>query len=265
MHRFDEDIANHTLKDALSLGVRVTPNWSINGLPNGGYLMALMGNAMLQASEKKAIAIVTTTFISRCDPTEGRVKLERIAASSQFERLEAHLFQGERERLRAWGTFIPAEMACVLHRQEAQAPSVAPLDACVPIPQMPGFTLFDHMDVRLDPACAGWMSGRLAPESEHKGWARFKVDRPYDAVALLLIADAFPPPVYVSQGLAAWVPTIEMSVNIRKQPASQWLKCIFRTRFITCGLLEEDGQIWDESGELIAISRQIAQYRVAKK
>ena len=49
---------------------------------------------------------------------------------------------------------------------------------------MPGFTLFDHMDVRLDPACAGWMSGRLVEKSEHKGWVRFKDDRPYDAVAL---------------------------------------------------------------------------------
>jgi acyl-CoA thioesterase len=108
------------------------------------------------------------------------------------------------------------------------------------------------------------MSNRLVEKSEHKGWIRFKDDRPYDDLALLLIADAFPPPVYVSQGLAAWVPTLELSVNIRKRPASQWLQCIFRTRFITCGLLEEDGQVWDETGELIAISRQIAQYRVGK-
>jgi acyl-CoA thioesterase len=264
MHRFDEDIANHCLEDPLTLGVRVTPNWSINGLPNGGYLMALMANAMVQASAKKTIAIVTTTFISRCDPVEGRVKLEKIAASSQFERVEAHLYQGQKERLRSWGTFVKEDKDCVLSRREAQAPTLAPLAECIPIPQMPGFTLFDHMDVRLEPACAGWMSGRLADKSEHKGWARFKDDRPYDAVALLLVADCFPPPVYASQGLAAWVPTIEMSVNIRKKPASQWLKCIFRTRFITCGLMEEDGQIWDETGELIALSRQIAQYRVAK-
>jgi acyl-CoA thioesterase len=106
------------------------------------------------------------------------------------------------------------------------------------------------------------MSGQLSDRSEHKGWIRFKHQRPFDAVSLLLMADAFPPPVYASQGMGAWVPTIEMSVNIRKLPASQWLKCVFRTRFITCGLLEEDGQIWDETGELIAISRQIAQYRL---
>ena len=62
--------------------------------------------------------------------------------------------------------------------------------------------------------------------------------------------------------MGAWVPTIELTVNVRKPPASQWLKCIFRTRFITCGLLEEDGEVWDETGALVAISRQIAQYRM---
>jgi hypothetical protein len=264
MHRFDEDIANHSLDGPLHIGVAIAPNWSINGLPNGGYLMALMANAMLQAGAKKKIAIVTATYIARCAAAEARVSLEKIAASAQFERLQASLYQDERERIRAWGTFVGEEMACALNRQEVAAPQVAPLAECIAIPQIPQFTLLDQMDLRLDPACAGWMSNRLVEKSEHKGWIRFKDDRPYDDLALLLIADAFPPPVYVSQGLAAWVPTLELSVNIRKRPASQWLQCIFRTRFITCGLLEEDGQVWDETGELIAISRQIAQYRVGK-
>jgi acyl-CoA thioesterase len=61
--------------------------------------------------------------------------------------------------------------------------------------------------------------------------------------------------------MVAWVPTIEFSANIRNMPTGDWLKCIFRTRFITCGLLEEDGEIWDQTDQLIAISRQIAQYR----
>ena len=93
----------------------------------------------------------------------------------------------------------------------------------------------------------------------------FKNDRPFDIFSILLVADSFPPAVLTSQGMVAWVPTIEFSVNIRNIPTTQWLKCIFRTQFITCGLLEEDGEIWDATGRLIAISRQIAQYRALTK
>ena len=101
----------------------------------------------------------------------------------------------------------------------------------------------------------------MADNSEIRGWIKFKNDRPFDILSILLFADSFPPAVLTSQGMVAWVPTLEFSVNIRNIPTTKWLKCIFRTRFITCGLLEEDGEIWDEAGRLIAISRQIAQYR----
>ena len=61
--------------------------------------------------------------------------------------------------------------------------------------------------------------------------------------------------------MTAWVPTIELSVNIRDLPVTRRLKCSLRTRFMTCGLLEADGEVWDEKGNLAAISRQIAQFK----
>jgi hypothetical protein len=57
------------------------------------------------------------------------------------------------------------------------------------------------------------------------------------------------------------VPTLEFSVGIRDIPRADWLKCGFRTRFINCGLLEADGEIREEAGDLAAISRQMAQFR----
>jgi len=48
------------------------------------------------------------------------------------------------------------------------------------------------------------------------------------------------------------------TVHIRNPPLSGWLKCRFRTRYVTGGLLEEAGEIWDEEDNLVAQSRQLA-------
>ncbi|MDD5343413.1 MAG: thioesterase family protein [Smithella sp.] len=101
----------------------------------------------------------------------------------------------------------------------------------------------------------------LSPVSEQKGWIKFKDDRPWDALSLLLIADSFPPPVLASHGIVAWVATIEYSVSIRDIPDTAWIKALFRSHYLTCDIVEEDGELWDENGKLLAISRQIAQFR----
>ena len=136
-------------------------------------------------------------------------------------------------------------------------------EECFPFPSIPKYTLYDHMDVLLAPSCAGWIKGEkdLSPLSEQKGWIKFKDDRSCDALSLLLIADSFPPPVLASHGIVAWVPTIEYSVSVRDIPDTAWIKAIFRSHYMTCDIVEEDGELWDENGKLLAISRQIAQFR----
>jgi hypothetical protein len=44
MHRFDQDILFKP-GDPLSFSGRITDNGSINGVPDGGYLMAILANA----------------------------------------------------------------------------------------------------------------------------------------------------------------------------------------------------------------------------
>ena len=260
MHQFDKDIELTPGEADQFVGI-ITPNWSINKVPNGGYLMAIVANAMLQASQVKSTPIVTANFLSRCEPGEATIDIERMSHSRQFERFEARLQQNGQEKIRAFGTFADEKNECILDRYQATLLDVAELSQCIPIPEMPGFTIFNHLDIRLDPACTGWFEGKLSDRSEMKGWIRFKDGRSYDVPSILLVADSFPPAVLSSQGMVAWVPTLEYSVSFRNQPATEWLKCIFRTRYITCGLLEEDGEIWDQDDNLIAISRQIAQYR----
>jgi len=262
MYRFDEDINFRQTGPNLFSGA-ISTNWSINGIPNGGYLITIMASAMMKFSDRSSTPIVTANYLSRCAPGEALVSVESIAESKQFRRLEARLTQGGNEKIRALGTFADGKLECFLKQYESEPPQIAPPDECVKVPALPGYTLFENADVRLDPGSAGWLTGAKAEKSEQRGWIRFTDRRLPDALSVILAADAFPPAVFVSKGPLGWVPTVEFSVSLREMPATEWLCGVFRTRFVNCGLLEEDGEIWDQSGEVVAVSRQIAQFRPA--
>ena len=85
--------------------------------------------------------------------------------------------------------------------------------------------------------------------------------RPPDLLSLLLFADGLPPPVFARVGPSGWVPTIELAVHLRARPAPGYVQCLFRTRYVTQGLLEADGELRDSTGRLVALSRQLARLR----
>lgn len=260
MNLFDTDVLLSEAANSRFAGI-ISDNWSVNGNPNGGYLMAMIANAMLQKSDKKTTPTVTANYLSRCVPGKVEIRVSEIARSKQFTRFEASLMQDGSEKVRALGTFAAQSDDCTVERYEAKAPELASFEASVPMPYIPGYTLFQNLELRLDPSSAGWILGELTDVSLNKGYFRFSDGRFTDLLSLFLIIDAMPPAVMASQGVTAWVPTIELSVNIRNLPKTPRLKCSLRTRFITCGLLEADGEVWDEEGNLAAISRQIAQFK----
>ncbi len=259
---FDSDLRMESAGETSFKGI-ISNNWSVNGDPNGGYLMAFMTAAMQQMSDKKRPVIVTANYLVRGEPCPSTVMVEAISTGKKFNRLQARLMQNGIEKTRGWGTFTGDDDGADENRYEKEPPLVPPRDECFPFPALPRYTLFSNMDVLLDPACAGWIKGKgeLAAISEHRGWIKFNDNRPCDYLSLLLMADAFPPPVLARHGALSWVPTIEYSVSLRAIADTPWIKAVFRSHFVTRGIVEEDGELWDENGKLLVVSRQIAQFR----
>ena len=100
MHQFDRD----TLlvpDEAFSFCGQISDNWSINGVPDGGYLMAMLANAMMHYCQLRLTPIITANYLNRCEPGEARILIEKIAASKHFERFQANLHQSGKEKIRA--------------------------------------------------------------------------------------------------------------------------------------------------------------------
>ncbi len=94
--------------------------------------------------------------------------------------------------------------------------------------------------------------------AEVGGWTRL-VDRGLDNVAVPMFCDCWPPPMFLRHG-AGLAPTIELTVHFRHNPEPGWNWCSFTSRVLSGGYVEEDGEVWSESGTLIAQSRQLARF-----
>lgn len=263
MHQLDLD-TQLTPTAAAAYDTRISSRWSINGTPNGGYLLALLARAIEHHYPSAQPLILTAGYLARCRFEPAQVRIERVSGSQNFERLEMRLVQQDEIKIMALATLATTveDRAKAQSIHESGPPDIAPIEKCIAIPPFnEGYNLYQQMDVRLPSDSIGWVADQLSDRSEIKGWIRFHSRRDIDAMGVFLMADAFPPPVMASQGRVAWVPTLELSVCLHNLPQSEWLKGVFRTRHITGGILEEDGELWDETDTLVAVCRQVAQFR----
>ena len=114
-----------------------------------------------------------------------------------------------------------------------------------------------RLDMRLDPATTGWALGKPSGNGVIRGWLRMADGREPDPLLLLLAVDALPP-VAFELGLPGWTPTLELTAHVRARPAPGWLRVNLTNRTLAGGFLEEDAEVWDSEGRLVALSRQLA-------
>jgi len=102
----------------------------------------------------------------------------------------------------------------------------------------------------------GWAGGPASQEPDLPFWLRFRDGSAADLFALAAMVDAAAPAVLELgvQGSA----TIELTVHLRATPAPGWLACRAFTRHAIGEYHDEDFEIWDSTGALVAQSRQFA-------
>ncbi len=265
-HELDRGIAVRPVGTG-EYAVDLDGGWSVGGGLNGGYLLAVVGNALRTAlagdGELEPVS-VSCYYLSPARPGPARVRVRPVRVGGQRATVAATLVQVEdgtaAERLTVLAVLGPLEGGEV-ERQDA-APQLPPQADCVPTTMAPEEVrrfapLMERFDLRLDPAYAGWAVGQPSGTGVIQGWLSLSDGRPWDPLGLLLAVDALPP-VTFDLGKPGWAPTVELTVHVRAHPAPGPLRVRHHTGNISGGYFEEDCGVWDATGRLVAQSRQLA-------
>ncbi|MCW8215305.1 MULTISPECIES: thioesterase family protein [Streptomyces] len=263
---FDRDTAV-TLREKGVYDAELSAGWTIIQAVNGGYLLATLGRALSDALPHSDPFSVSAHYLTASSPGPAVIRTQTVRTGRTLSTGQASLFQyaedgTEVERIRVLATYGDLDGLTDEVRTSAEPPAIPPREDCLgpgdgpaPIPGSSAIT--ERLDIKLDPATVGWAVGAPSGKGEMRGWFGLADGRDPDPFSLLLTVDALPPTAF-ELGLKGWTPTIELTTHIRCRPAPGPLRVSITTRNLAGGFLEEDADVWDSAGRLVAQSRQLA-------
>jgi len=264
MGRFDEDTAVDRIDtDRFSADCRI--GWRVIGgvAPNGGYLMAIAARAMADRAERPDPVTLTAHFLA--PPALGPIEIETelVREGGRHRTVAARLVQDGKECVRLLGAFGDlgrADGPSQVTRRPPPWPPVTELpDSVASLGAHEAPEILHRLEHRMPPDTLGWTQGWPSGRGAHGGHCRWPDTDTVDVLGLLFVVDAYPPAVFdLGAAGVAWAPTMELTVQLRGRPTAGWLTTRFTTTALTDGYFEEDGEVWDSSGRLVAISRQLA-------
>jgi hypothetical protein len=248
--------------------VEIDPDWSVSGIANGGYLLATLLRATLTEAPHPHPVATSAHFLARPDSGPAEVVVQTLRTGRSVTALRASLVQRDRPRLEALVTATTLQPDAEPDWVGVPPAEVAPVEECIPatadLPDGSHISLFKHVDLRIDPATVGWFAGHPAGVLEMRGHVRLAGGHdadPPDLLVLPLAVDALPPTVF-GLGMLGWAPTIELTCLVRALPSAGWLTCQLRGRLVQDGWFDEEAEVYDSRGRLVAQSRQLARVNV---
>jgi acyl-CoA thioesterase len=233
--------------------------WTPRG-PLGGYVMAFVLRAMENAVDDPARQARSATMHFLRAPEPGP-----IAVSAAVERAGRSLTSTS-GRMEQDGKLIGLALAAYSTPwegplfNESPMPEVEPADegrppvGDLPRANPPPFTQRVTMQHRF-----GGAPGSGSKHSEIGGWIGLREERPLDAAAIAVLADAWFPAPWPRLKAPAPAPTIDLTIHFRSPLplGDSLLLGRFRSRYVRDGFFEEDGELWSPDGDLVAQSRQL--------
>jgi acyl-CoA thioesterase len=251
----DDDTAVHPNGDG-AYATRLSAAWNIGATPNGGYAMSSALRALGDATGRPDPVSVTVHYLRPATPNADGIVTTRVVRSGRSATYAtATLVQDGTERLTV--AAVLADLSAPVSTVPdpgitVVAPDIPPPDACVDrgdLDQGIELPLLARVEVRVRPDADG--------HATLDGWVRLRDGSPPGSTTLPLFADVFPPALHATLGRVGWVPTLELTVHVRRRPQPGWVQAHITCDDVAGGMMIETGTLWDSSGALVARSRQL--------
>lgn len=236
----------------------ITDRWHALAGPNGGYLLGVCLQALTAEMPQPDPLVVSAYYLRGAQVGPATVQTEVIRSGRRTASGQASLLQDGKESLRVLATYSDLDRAEGRTVMLNEPPALPPPEDCIdPMTDdaLPGFTIVERVQARFA-RTPGWFRGEPGHDPRMEFWARLADGREPDLLTLPLMVDAAPP-VVLDFGERGSI-TLELTVHLRAKPVPGWLACRVTTRHVQAGFHEEDFEIWDSAGTLVAQSRQLA-------
>jgi Thioesterase-like superfamily len=258
----------------------VAPGGSVPSAVNGGALLATVLRAVLDCSAHPHPVATSAHFLRVPQLAPAQIEVSWLKDGKTASTARATLVQDGKPILDTTVTTgtVPSGPAdgtglvgdgsgaagSAALNWTGQPPEFPAIEECIDLGKWPGTVAADgtagfaaQVEVLLDPASTGWRSDEPSGLAEMRGYFRLREDRDPDALLLALAVDALPPVVF-GLGATGWAPTVELTWHMRAVPAPGTLQVATCCRHVSGGWFDEEAEVWDASGRLVAQSRQIA-------
>jgi acyl-CoA thioesterase len=249
----------------------VAPGWGQGRATYGGLVAAMMlaRAEHLCADPARRLRSVAVSFIGPVAPGTATVDATLLRAGGSATTIDVKLSQDGTVRaamLAGFGLARPGDLGFPAADRNP-APALPAPDTLEPVPHVPGVTpdFIAHFDLRYG---AGGRPLTGAAEPDFGGWFGFRV--PPARVGdreLLALVDAWPPaivpmlvrPTPVSTMTWTFEPVAAPDPGVVDRPDALWQYEV-RTHVARDGYTQAAARVWDERGDLRALSSQTVTY-----
>ena len=243
-------------------------NYFVGSTPHGGYLMAVMHKALANVLPHSTAITSSVQYLDRIDAKPFQLEVEVFKTGRGSSSGIVKLKQDDRICTTFTGTCSDFEFMKGYDDLQNPLPNIFLDKDRSEYVKMnydkisKGFTpaFIQQLECSIHPDHAWW--NRKADEDNTDNEARcsafleMKGGRP-DQFCLSFYSDILPPVVCNKYGPLGWIPTITLTTHIRQLPSTNELYADFKATDINKGYFEQDCNIWDLNGNLVASSRQL--------